>query len=193
MTALEICNLALSSLGNEVPIAALTETSKPARLCAQWLPIARRSVLSATYWAGLTKDPPAMPGMACGDGCVLFSYHFPFATDALRLKAKTPDGREADLDITEHAVLSSEPFLKFTYVEDCEDAELWPPCIQEAVIHELAARIAPSLCSQRSRTADAKENARETLSLAKAHNANLTRRHGQENRYADARTSEGWA
>ena len=59
--------------------------------------------------------------------------------------------------------------------------------MRDAVAAELAARVAYALTGQRNTAADAREAARGALSRARADAANLTRRHGERNRYADAR------
>jgi hypothetical protein len=182
--------MALSSLGHQRIITALTDQGKEALLCSTWYAPARKSVLAAADWTGLAKPSPVMQGSVSGHG--LFYYPFPFAGDALRFKALTPAGKEADIETADHAVLSREPELSFTYVEDIDEPDDWPQGVADAVAYDLAARIALSLTGDFRLADKAEKKAADKLSIAKAHDANLTRRHGTENRYADARHAEGW-
>ncbi len=185
MTAIDICNMALSALGHERRISALDATSKEASLCALWHAAARQSVLGAAFWAGLARLSPEMDGEADG---AFFRYPAPCRGRALRLEARAPDGAPADIAAQDgRSLLLGIPRASFRHMPDTEDPEEWTPAVRDAVAAELAARVAYALTGQRNTAADAREAARGALSRALADAANLTRRHGERNRYADAR------
>ena len=63
MTTLEICNMALSSLGHERRVTDLAAQTKEALLCSGWFATARRNVLSAAFWNGLTRRAGPFDGV----------------------------------------------------------------------------------------------------------------------------------
>lgn len=67
MTAIDICNMALSGLGHERTIASLDEPGKEASLCRVWLAQARQSVLGAAG-AGLHGEDGGAAGGGDGGG-----------------------------------------------------------------------------------------------------------------------------
>ncbi len=185
MTTLDICNMALSMLGHERRVTDLAAQTKEAALCSTWINAARQSVLGAAFWAGLARLSPEMDGEADG---AFFRYPAPCRGRALRLEARAPDGSPADIAASDgRSLLLGIPRASFRTMPDCEDPEEWPPAVRDAVAAELAARVAYALTGQRNTAADAREAARGALSRARADAANLTRRHGERNRYADAR------
>ena len=59
MTAIDICNMALSALGHERRISALDATSKEASLCSLWHAQARQAVLGAASPGSSAPDQAA--------------------------------------------------------------------------------------------------------------------------------------
>jgi hypothetical protein len=188
MTDIDICNMALSVLGHERPITALTDQTKEGKLCALWYAQARKHVLLAADWAGLTRTSGVVAGVDDGSGR-LFAYNQQFKGDVLRLRAQTPDGEPAEIDVADNAILSEEPELVFFCGYDSEDPDEWPQGVSDAVVCELAARMALSLTGQADTATYTKGLAREALSMARALNANMTRRQGVGNPYLKARLS----
>jgi len=185
MTAIDICNMALSALGHERRISALDATSKEASLCALWHGQARESVLGAAFWPGLARVTPEQDGEPEG---AYWRYPAPACGRALRLEASAPDGSPADIVASDRgSLLLDTPRARFRFVADTEDPDLWPHRVREAVAAELAALIAYALTGQRTTAADARASAGAALSRARAEALNLTRRHGEPNRYAAAR------
>lgn len=189
MTLIDLCNMALSSLGSERTVSSLDDTGKEASLCSMWNAQARQSVLGAAFWAGLARVTPEQDGEPDG---AYWRYPAPCCGRALRLEARTPDGREADIVATDRgSLLLDAPRASFRHMPDSEDPDAWPHRVREAAAAELAALIAYPLTGQRAVAADARALARDALSRAKAENGNLTRRHGEPNPYAAARNWGG--
>lgn len=185
MTAIDICNMALSGLGHERTIASLDEPGKEASLCRVWLAQARQSVLGAAWWPGLARVTPETDGTPDG---AYFRYPSPSCGQSLRLEALAPDGGPADIAAADRgSLLLALPRARFRYVTDHEHPDGWPPRVREAVAAELAALIAYALTGRAQTAADARASALDALARARAEAANLTRRHGEENRYAAAR------
>ena len=194
MTVIDICNMALSSLGHQRAITGLSDATAEARLCAAWLETARRGVLSAAFWQGLTRftgPDDGAPDEASGGE--FFRYWMPGCGHWLRAEAYAEDGSPADIARTDaNSLLLREPRASFRVVRDEEDPEAWPHDVRTAVALALAAAVALALTGQKSAAAEARERAAAALSAARERCANLTRRHGEENRYAAARRGEGW-
>jgi len=192
MTILDICNLALSSLGHDRRVSDLAAQTKEACLCSLWIDTARRNVLGAAFWNGLTRASGPFDGAPDGEG--RFRYPRPCGADALKTEAVDALGRPADILAADRDGLTLEiPRASFRVMPDADDPEDWPHDVRAAVAAELAALIAYPLTGQRGVAADARDAARGALSRARAANANLTRRHGEQNRYAAARSAEGWS
>lgn len=193
MTTLEICNLALSSLGHDRRVSDLAAQTKEASLCSMWIETARRNVLGAAFWNGLTRASGPFDGVPDGEG--RFRYPRPCASgDALKTEAADALGRPADILAADRDGLTLEiPRASFRVMPDADDPEDWPHDVRAAVAAELAALIAYPLTGQRGVAADARDAALGALSRARAGNANLTRRHGETNRYAAARSAGGWS
>lgn len=190
MTILDICNMALSSLGHERRVTDLAAQTKEALLCSTWHAAARQSVLGAAFWAGLSRVTPEQDGEPDGAS---WRYPAPCRGAALRLEASAPDGTPADIVAADGlSLLLAVPRASFRFMPDSEDPEAWPHAVRDAVAAELAARVAWPLTGQRTAAAQAAETARDALSRARAESGNLTRRHGTANPYADARR-EGWS
>lgn len=185
MTAIDICNMALSALGHERTVAGLDEPGKEASLCRVWLDQARQSVLGAAWWPGLARVTPETDGAPDG---AYFRYPAPACGQALRLEALAPDGGPADIAAADRgSLLLAIPRARFRYIADYEHPDGWPPGVRGAVAAELAALIAYALTGQRGTAADARARADAALARARAGAADLTRRHGEDNRYAAAR------
>jgi len=192
MTAIQLCNMALSSLGHQRQISSLAENTAEARLCSIWMDEARRSVLSAAYWPFLTRITGPDAGEPEGGG--LFRYWMPGCGGWLRFEALDEAGRPADIAAADGAsLLLRIPRASFRFVRDEPDPEAWPPEVRAAAALALAAAVALPLTGQRGQAAEARERASAALSQARARCGNLTRRHGEENRYAAARRGGGRA
>lgn len=195
MTEIDLCNLALSSLGHERQLSALADQTREAQLCALWIKHARQNVLSEAWWEGLALFTPLLNGVAEGGNAAssgLYRYWLP--ADVLRKAAYSPNGQELDIFMQDGAaLLMREPQARFRMVIDEPDPEAWPHRVQLAVAATLAAVIAYPLTGSRTGADAADKHARATLSNARAANAQITRPHGEENRYTAARSSQGWS
>ena len=135
-TALDICNAALSKLG-EAPLTAIDSNGSPAsRLCYMHYHPARREVLCATRWTFATKKVRLTSAEPAPDEAHSVAHSLPH--DCLRvLHVNAPQwmlrGRCIFCPVTE---------IKLVYTADVEDCSLFEPLFVEA----LATRLACKLC-----------------------------------------------
>lgn len=136
-SVLDICNMALSRLG-ESPIITLDPNGKlPARLCYLHYHPVRREVLCAHRWSFATTRVTLQSGeSAAAGGSHQLRHSLP--TDCLRVlgvssRCWTLRGR---------AVYTPDPQIRLLYIADVEDTALFEPLFTEA----LALRLAWKLC-----------------------------------------------
>ena len=166
-TALDICNLALSRLG-ESPIAALDPNgSLPARLCYMHYHPVRREVLCAHRWSFATvRTTLTSSEEPVGDDTHLLRHSLP--PDCLRVlgvnsRSWTLRGR---------AVYTPSPRIRVLYIADVEDTSLFEPLFIEALVLRLAWKLCiPLINSTTARQALGEEYQRVALPTAAHFNA----------------------
>lgn len=137
LTPLEICNLALSKLG-EAPIPAIDANASPAaRLCYMHYHPVRREVLCANRWSFASvlttlysRENAAIPGSQS------LSHTLP--QDCLRVLEVSSPGWM----LRGRCIYCSAPAVRVLYIADVEDTSLFEPLFVEA----LATRLACKLC-----------------------------------------------
>lgn len=94
----DICNLALSHLGDEATVASIDppEGSAQADHCARWYPIARDQVLQAHTW-GFTLRRIALASL--GSGWSEWQYAYAQPDDCLKLFAILPQAATDDYSV----------------------------------------------------------------------------------------------
>lgn len=131
-TPLDICNLALSKLG-EPPISQVTPDGTPAeRLCYEFYHPCRREVLCTNRWKFAIREH--FSSGYCGSGCI-YTHYIPI--DALRVF--NPDG--AAIRFNSRELRSLSPEIQFSYIADEEDVTKFDPLFIEAFATRLAAKI----------------------------------------------------
>lgn len=136
LTALDICNTALSKLG-EAPLSAINANGTlPSRLCYMHYHPARREVLCATRWSFAMRKTTLKSAEPAPDDQHAVSHTLP--TDCLRVLNVNCSqwmlrGRCVYCPVSE---------IKLLYTADIEDCKLFEPLFAEA----LATRLACKLC-----------------------------------------------
>ena len=166
-TVLDICNLALSRLG-ESPITAIDPNGNlPSRLCYMHYHPVRREVLCAHRWSFATTCATLQSSETSAPGC-LHQLRHSLPADCLRVLAVntrcwTLRGR---------AIYTSTPGVRLIYIADVEDSALFEPLFIEALVLRLAWKLCvPLINSTTARQALGDEYQRVALPQAAHFNA----------------------
>lgn len=137
LSALDICNIALSKLG-ESPIPALDANGCPAaRMCYMHYHPVRREVLCACRWS-FAKKETVLTSSADADDSGLHSLPHTLPQDCLRVLAVN----SPNWTLRGRSVFCNQPVIRLSYIADEEDTTLFEPLFVEA----LATRLASKLC-----------------------------------------------
>ena len=152
-TKLEICNMALSHLGVGEGIAAISESSEPARACRLFYDQARDEVLTEIPWTFASKRADLALITADPNDDWGYSYQYPSDALAVRripsiLRNETRASRVSYYvsNDTDNRVLftdTAEAALEYTY--RVEQENLFPPLFVQALAFKLAFYLAPRL------------------------------------------------
>ena len=166
-TVLDICNLALSRLG-ESPITAIDPNgSLPARLCYMHYHPVRREVLCAHRWSFATTSATLQSSEPATEGSTHQLRHS-LPADCLRVlgvnsRSWTLRGR---------GIYTTTPELRLLYIADVEDTALFEPLFTEALVLRLAWKLCiPLINSTTARQALGEEYQRIALPQAAHFNA----------------------
>lgn len=156
-SVIEICNIALSRLGNSRTINSLQEQSKEAGLCDLHYDSAREEVLSDFNWNFATKRVAmADTGNAPSD----WQYAYRYPTDCLRItEIMVPGMRNApermriqyevgsDDDGTGRLIYTDQPDAWLKYVAKVTDPNMFDALFRSALAWKLAAEIGMPLAT----------------------------------------------
>lgn len=154
---IEICNIALSRIGNSRTINSFSEQSKEAGLCSLHFDTAREEVLADFDWNFATKRAAlADTGLPPSDW--RFAYRYP--TDCMRITGimlpgmRNPPERlriqyevGSDPDGEGRLVLCDEPEVWIKYVANITNANMFDPLFRSALAWKLASEIAMPLAT----------------------------------------------
>jgi hypothetical protein len=176
-SAIDICNLALSRIGQGVPIASLTEASEPAVQCNALLPIMRDLVLGDADWsfarrtvalALVAEDPTPTWG---------YSYRAPstcrralyLEPEQIRIPWAQAGDDSGDLIYTdvEDAVL--------VYTEQVTNLGLWSTHAADALAWRMGADLALVLARDAGRAEDCRKQYQAAILRASANDGNAGR------------------
>lgn len=160
-TTVDICNLALSALGDEAGVTSIdpADGSDQAGHCARWYPIALRRLLESANWSFATKS--AELSQLSNASASLYGHKYAFALPSQCLRPIKIDSLEWLTEATEHYVRELPPSSSrfqlavtdstagrvlfcdiadpvLTYVAYCETAELFPGYFIDALVLLLA-------------------------------------------------------
>jgi hypothetical protein len=140
-SVIEICNNALSDLG-EAAIVSLADNTKAARLCSQRWPAVRDAVLRAHPW----NCASAQAELAASAAPAGWKYQaaFPLPADCLRVLSVCSDGADVDAwEVQIGAVLCDESGpLQVLYIRRIDDPRLFDPLLCETLTARLSATLA---------------------------------------------------
>lgn len=154
ITDVDVCNMALSNLGNTIPVSSLTEDSVPANLCAIWWTRCLDSFLEEFPWP-FAKKTMALTDLGTPPNG--WGYRYAYPPDCLSARRVLPGGG----DIAENAdsrvrfkiaqdgplrvILCDEASVVLEYTRRETRLSLFPPSALEALSWALSARLAPGL------------------------------------------------
>ena len=150
MTPVQICNLALSLLGQK-PITNLLEPqTRIEELCAQWYDTTRRSLLEEGEWSFATRrlvseSPPTPANSELINWG--FAYAHPTPSNCLRVLAvrDNPEDNSPNSlywQIEDGNILTDSSSIFVRYLYDLTDSHKFT----ESFAHALAAKLATELC-----------------------------------------------
>jgi hypothetical protein len=191
MTPIDICNAALADFGHDRPITSLdtaTDRSAEARRCALHYPRARRSVLAAFPWQCIREHQPVDPLAA-----TLAEPGYPAAvadvTQAIAIISILDTTGTPLRFVRTAGIISTEAAAAtIVFTADAEDPDLWPVYLQEAIIADLALRLARAMGASPKAIQAAAETASRHFSQARTTDSSSARRDpGTRNPYVEAR------
>jgi hypothetical protein len=135
-SVVDICNRALSILGQE-SISSLSENTPIALACRTHWPPIRKSVLGSHTWNGVTKR--AVLSRLLERPAFGFKYYYQLPSDCL-WAARTED--EAFFQVEGRKLLTDSESVKLLYVADTEDSTIFAPKLVDALVYHLASELA---------------------------------------------------
>lgn len=151
-----ICNLALTKLGNDRVLTALTQANKEGRLCSLHYPVARDAVLAEHPWnfairrVDLAVEADVTPPFE-------FTYRFPLPADCLKVIRTENEsaGYEDDWRIESvsgggQVLLYNDATCAIEYIARVEDTALYSPIFVDALAQRIAAELAPAFADSAS-------------------------------------------
>lgn len=158
-SVVEICNLALSHLGDSATVTSINppEGSAQAERCKTYWPLALQIVMEAHEWGFATKRvKPAL----LADKDPAWAYHYAMPHDALRVFAVLPPNASDDYEVNGQAVtadyqieredgqihiLTDQRDALVRYIATSDDPALYPATFVEALAWKLAGMLAGPL------------------------------------------------
>ena len=180
-SAVEICNVALSSYLGARPITAMEQQTPEAEACRLHYDRVRRSLLERHDWIFATRRA-VLARLADNDRSA-WTYRYARPADMLKLRwvnagalvgtgyavGQNPDGiREISAD----AIYSHMPGAVIEYTADVDDTTLFPPSFGDALAASLAAAIAMPITRDGSKAEAAREASVALLEQAIVNDAN---------------------
>ena len=154
MTPTDICNIALSRLG-QAAINDIGEHSRDAIACRAHFESVRDSLLRSHAWGFATGRAE----LSETDSPPVFGWDFSHALPADYLRLNTFNGRQADLcpedyEIEGRLILSDSEVARITYVKRITDTNAFDPSFVEAFALKLAEAIAIAVTGMPDKMAD---------------------------------------
>lgn len=141
ISALDICNIALSKLG-ESPIPSIDANGCPAaRMCYMHYHPVRREVLCACRWSFAQKSVTI--SSAAEDESGLHSLPHTLPPDCLRVLAVN----SPNWTLRGRSVFCPQSVIRLLYIADLEDTEMFEPLFVEALATRLACKLSIPLLS----------------------------------------------
>lgn len=142
LSALDICNIALSKLG-ESPIPSIDANGSPAaRMCYMHYHPVRREVLCAAQWS-FAKKLDLITGAGEEDPTGHHSLPHTLPQDCLRVLAVN----SPNWTLRGRSIYCTQPTIRLLYIADIEDTQLFEPLFTEALATRLASKLSIPLLS----------------------------------------------
>lgn len=174
-SVVEICNLALSSIGKSVPISALDEASEEARQCSVHYGQARDWLLQQ-YPYVFARKVQALAALT-NDWGERWGYRYSKPNDCLKIVRIVPEIDDPDNLAVPYGLRAQSIYadidtatLEYTFRQD--DPSKFPPQFVDALAWALAARLAFPLTRDRQLRADAAQMAQQMRLSAEATDGN---------------------
>lgn len=180
-SAVEICNVALSTYLGARPITAMEQPTPEAEACRLHYNRVRRSLLERADWTFAARRA-VLARLADNDRSA-WTYRYARPADMLKLRwvnagalvgtgyavGQNPD---AIREISADAIYSHMPGAVIEYTADVDDTTLFPPSFGDALAASLAAAIAMPITRDGAKMQAAQENAAMLLEQAIVNDAN---------------------
>lgn len=150
-SVIQICNMALSRVGNSNPIASLTEASTQARQCNTHYEQCRDEVIQAFPWGFASKRV----ALALIDEELVtnWTYCYAYPSDCLRVFSIVAAGlrnptlaQSVQYEVANYldakVILTDEPDAEVFYASRVTDPALFPPLVVKSIAALMASRIA---------------------------------------------------
>lgn len=162
VSVVSVCNRALSKIGDEIQIASLDDSSKPARYCKILYPEIRDMVLRGYPWRFALKryvlaplsDPPLFG----------FQYQFSMPADCLRIW-KVVDA--CSYQVEGKRILSDTDIFAFIGISRIENPDEFDSFFAEALAVKMAAELAVPLAASVSLKNELYKEFRDVVQQAK--------------------------
>jgi hypothetical protein len=153
-TEVEICNLALSHLGDEATVSSIDppEGSPQAEHCARFYPIARDVLLEMHDWSFATRRV-TLPVLSVPSWSWMFAYAWP--SECIRILAVLPYGASTDDDSQDYEtesisdgtkiILTNAESASCRYIAAVNETSRFPPLFVESLARLLASYLAGKL------------------------------------------------
>ena len=177
-STIDICNMALASIGQSQAIQDLGEASLAAQVCSLYYPTALDAVLRSAAWGFALAWVPLAQVAVNPTSDYRYAYQLP-ADCVATVRVLAGSGRVEAAPVVYRTARSSggtilltdQPAAVLQYVQRVTDPSVYPPDVVLALAHQLAALIAMPLSVARERRQDAELAARRQLALAVRANA----------------------
>lgn len=162
MTELDICNNALSLIGQGTHISSLDENKKEADACKRLLPVTIARCLDKFNWSFARRDEVITPDFELKDAlCLPWKFVYKLPNDVMRILFAVPmgaDSRSESINFTNQirfnlrnygdqkvfATDNQAPFI-IQYIANTSNVEIFSPTFCEAVESYLASALASEL------------------------------------------------
>lgn len=184
MTELEIWNRALGALPHDKRVVSLDEDTTEALRCRDHFAASRLHVLAAHEWGWALRSLPVCEGCYHNG-----KYAYPRPQNVARIIGLFNESdRQVDAIATDGLFLSSSPVASIRYIYDETNVERIPFAVAQAIMYELASRIALPITSNIVTERNMKQRALDSLSDARLNDAQECRHSGvSPDYYAESR------
>ena len=154
MNSIDICNLALASLGNTRMISSVGDQSTEAALCGRFYDMVRKSLLKLYGWGFATVMADLTITEETNDK---YTYVYEYPEDCLRVMSVYAPGDTTSADYVTYTVdgdiqkvrriATDVEDARISYIYDVQDCDTMPAEFIDALALSLASRLALPLAS----------------------------------------------